>query len=148
MVRLTGHPAGTFFDPCCGSGTLVAEATRAGWDATGADVDAAAVTMARRNVSGAQLFRSDVRRVPLRDGVCGAVAANLPFGRQFRVDDPRHFYAAALAEIARVVAPGGHVVVLVPRLQPPAALQLRAKFPLQLLGQRTTLWHLQAKRAA
>ncbi len=145
MVRLAGPPAGRLLDPCCGSGTILGEAGRGGWDVTGADLDADAVAVAGANARHAQLFVGDVRAVPVRAGAYGAVATNLPFGHQFGIDDPRRFYAAALAELARVVAPGGSVVILAPRLGPSDDLPIQTKYPVRLLGQRTTLWHLRRR---
>ncbi|MDR2988519.1 MAG: hypothetical protein LBV34_27155, partial [Nocardiopsaceae bacterium] len=37
MVNLAGAPSGVLVDPCCGSGTILGEATAAGWTAIGAD---------------------------------------------------------------------------------------------------------------
>src|SRR6266498_3694785 len=37
MVRLAGEPRGRLLDPCCGSGTLLAEAQHRGWQGSGGD---------------------------------------------------------------------------------------------------------------
>jgi tRNA G10 N-methylase Trm11 len=84
MVRLAGAGPGRLLDPCCGSGTIVAEALAAGWDAQGSDVDQEAVSVARANVSGAVIRRADALDLPHPDGAFDAVVANLPFGRQYR----------------------------------------------------------------
>lgn len=46
LVRACCPPAGVVFDPCCGSGTTLVAAVRAGREAIGADVSEAAVRIA------------------------------------------------------------------------------------------------------
>lgn len=148
MVRLAGQPGGLLLDPCCGSGTVVREASAVGWPAVGGDSDRDAIDAAVANTPASALLVADVRALPIPDGTCRAVVSNLPFGTQFAVDDPARWYAAALDELSRVVAAGGSIVLLAPRLAEPRrlhALQLERRVAVQLLGQRTTLWHFRRR---
>lgn len=52
MVRLAGEPGGTLLDPCCGSGTILAETIHAGWQAEGIDIDPHAIQVARQTRRG------------------------------------------------------------------------------------------------
>lgn len=142
MIRLAGEPPGRLLDPCCGTGTLLGEALSAGWDALGSDVDPEAVAMARENVPQAVVDRADVLDLPHDDATFDAVASNLPFGRQFQIDDPARWLHRALTEMARVTRPGGRVVVLVPPPVPRGlgALDLASSYPLRLLGVPTRIW--------
>lgn len=152
MVRLAGQPSGgLLLDPCCGSGTILAEAVARGWRVAGRDSDSEALSAARRNVAfdsapGASegLELGDVRALDLADGAVDAAVSNLPFGRQYAVEgDAGDWIGDALGELARVTRPGGRVVVLVPnvpRSAVPCSLRLDQRHPLRLLGTRTTLW--------
>lgn len=144
MVRLAGKPSGVLLDPCCGSGTILAEATTAGWTAEGSDIDPAAVEAACRNVPHAAVRFGDARRLDAADGSVGACVSNLPFGQQYEVPGQmRDWLTAVLAEMARVTRPGGRVVLLAPRIPAscvPAELRLRERFRIRLLGTTTTIW--------
>lgn len=145
MVRLAGPARGRLLvDPCCGSGTILAEAARRGWRAQGGDIDPDAVAVARRNVRAAQVEVGDARSLPLADGSAGAVVSNLPFGQQFTVgEEMTGWQRAVLAEAARVTQPGGRVVVLVPRLPRaavPPTLRSAGSHRIRLLGTWTRLW--------
>jgi 23S rRNA G2445 N2-methylase RlmL len=145
MVLLAGEPDGVLLDPCCGSGTLLAEADAVGWSARGVDIDPSAVAVARRNAPRAGVDAGDARGLALADASVAAVVSNLPFGRQYGVDGPMDTWLGeVLAEVARVTRPGGRVVLLAPALprRSPPALRPTDRVPLRLLGTRTTLWGL------
>jgi 23S rRNA G2445 N2-methylase RlmL len=145
MVALVGEPANVLVDPCCGSGTILAEASEAGWPTVyGGDIDPQAVRIATANARSAMLQQWDARNLGLADAVVDAVVSNLPFGRQFDVPGSRTAWLArVLGESGRVVRPGGRVVVLSPDLPVaavPPVLRPRARHALRLLGVHTSVW--------
>ncbi len=144
MVRLAGAASGVLVDPCCGSGTILGEAVAAGWSAKGRDIDPEAVTAARRNVPGAEVRVGDARALELGDATVGACVSNLPFGQRYGVHgDMDAWLRSVLGEVVRVTRPGGKVVLLapaVPRSVVPDRLRLRDRFPIRLLGTKTTIW--------
>jgi SAM-dependent methyltransferase len=144
MVRLAGQPGGLLLDPCCGSGTILVEGRRRGWRVRGGDIDPEAVAVARRNLPEATVEVADARSLRLADGSVDAAVSNLPFGRQFTVDqDLTAWQRMVLREAARVTRPGGRVVLLVPRLPStvvPASLRARGSYRIRLLGTGTRLW--------
>ncbi|HKE99016.1 MAG TPA: methyltransferase domain-containing protein [Actinomycetes bacterium] len=145
MVRLAGDPRGALLDPCCGSGTILAEARARGWRTIGRDLDPEAVRAARANVPGAAIAEGDARHLDLADGSVEAAVTNLPFGRQFQVagsvDD---WLREVTAELTRVTRPGGQVVLLAPevpaRVLPAGLRPAGGRVRLRLLGTPTSIW--------
>lgn len=141
-----GRP-GVLLDPCCGTGTILTEAA-AGWSATGGDIDEAAVSGAAVN-TGAAVVVLDARRLPFSDDAARAVATNLPFGRQHRVQGlPVAWYRRVLAEAGRV-AP---TLIVLAAASPPyrqalgrLPLELRARHDIVLLGEAATIWSLERR---
>jgi 23S rRNA G2445 N2-methylase RlmL len=148
MVDLAGQPPGVLLDPCCGSGTILAEAVAAGWTATGLDIDPSAVAIARRNAAQATVHVGDARRMSLPDASATACVTNLPFGHQYRVQgETTSWLATVLREIARVTRPGGHVVLLapeIPRAALPPSLRPAGALPVRLLGRNVMTWSYRA----
>jgi 23S rRNA G2445 N2-methylase RlmL len=144
MVRLAGAPGDALLDPCCGSGTILAEALAVGWSSLGVDIDPGAVEIARHNVPKARLDQGDVRDLEFKDGSVEACVSNLPFGRQYEVQgEMEDWLRAALREMVRVTRPGGRVVLLaptIPRTALPRQLHLTGQVPIRLLGTKTTIW--------
>jgi 23S rRNA G2445 N2-methylase RlmL len=142
---LAGEKAGTLLDPCCGSGTILAEARTRGWNVRGSDIDGKAVDTAVRNLGrDVPIIRGDARRLELPDGSVDACVSNFPFGRQYEVTEPMNDWVReVLAEMARITRPGGRVVVLAPKIPAPAlpkALRQTERHAITLLGTRTAIW--------
>jgi SAM-dependent methyltransferase len=145
MVGLAGEPHDVLLDPCCGAGTILGAALAAGWaDVQGSDIEAEAVDIARRNVPRAGVIQGDARSIDLPDESVDAVVSNLPFGQQYEVEGSmRTWMTAVLAEITRVTAPGGRVVLLAPVVPVsvmPRPLRVIRQEPVRLLGTKTTVW--------
>jgi tRNA G10 N-methylase Trm11 len=144
MVHLAGKPDGILLDPCCGSGTILAEATEAGWHAEGIDIDPDAVRIARRNAPGIQVSQGDVRHLTFDDCSVRTCVSNLPFGKQYTVQqDMKQWLRTALSEMARVTRPGGRMVLLAPSIlrdSIPGDLRLTKRVPIRLLGTKSTIW--------
>lgn len=144
MVDLAGVARGALLDPCCGSGTILAEARAAGWQAHGSDIDPEAVEIARANVPSARVQVADARKLDVESDSVGACVSNLPFGQQFEVEgDMTVWLADVLAETARVTWPGSRVVLLapeIPRSSVPQALRPVERHLVRLLGTKTSIW--------
>lgn len=98
-------------DLCCGTGDLAFLAEDAGRDArvTGADFTLPMLLVARRRRAEgrrrSRFVQADALRLPFRDAVFDAVT--IGYGLR-NISDPQ----SALAEMRRLLAPGGRVVVL------------------------------------
>ena len=146
MVQLAGRPGragkpgSTLLDPCCGAGTILAEALAAGWAAEGGDSDAGAVEAARLTAPGAHVQLGDARELLLPDDCVGACVSWLPGRMRGSSED---WTEAVLAELSRVTLSGGSVVLLTPELPRPAvprSLRLRRQVPIRLAGDRNSIW--------
>src|SRR5581483_11797952 len=118
-------PGGVALDVGSGPGNVTASLARAaGSDglALGVDISEPMLTRAVRAEAGPQVgyLRADAQRLPLRDSVFDAVVS---IAMLQLIPDP----AAALAEMARVLRPGGRLAVMVPTAG--RAAQLWRAFP-------------------
>ena len=146
MVQLAGppgrgrQPGGTLLDPCCGHGTILAEALAAGWMADGSDSDARAVEAAMATAPRANVHLGDARELLLPDDCVGACVSWLP-GRAR--DSWQDWAQAVLGELSRVTRSGGSVVLLAPEIPRPAlpgSLRLRRQVPIRLAGSASSIW--------
>jgi SAM-dependent methyltransferase len=107
MLDAAGVTRGTeVLDACCGPGMLAAGALARGADATGLDFSAEAVELARKLVPDGRFQQGDAQALPYPTAsfdavLCGYGVMHLP--------NP----AAALAEMRRVLRPGGRVALSV-----------------------------------
>ncbi len=121
MVMLSEPaPSDVFLDPMAGSGTLLAERAAAGpfGKLYAGDNSSAAVAALRANLrrikGDVQCQQWDARDLPLPDASVDKVVVNLPFGKQVAATtDVSALYRGVLAQIQRVLRPGGRLVVLV-----------------------------------
>jgi tRNA (guanine6-N2)-methyltransferase len=159
-------PGQHLLDPCCGAGTILIEAGRQGVTATGGDLHMEAVAAARMNAASADvgicIEKWDARRLPLPEASVECIVSNLPWGRQVRVssdggpgassgsalemsneaeEELAAFYTDVCAEMERVLAPSGRIVLLTnrPQLLHFDRLQATGEIEISLFGQTPVL---------
>lgn len=98
---------GVIVDVACGSGPLAAR-TGHGW--IGVDSASPELALAARAAPG-QVVRADAAAIPLRTGVADSVVCSMAL---MIFDEP----AAVVAEMIRLLRPGGTLVVLLPAARP------------------------------
>ena len=96
------HPGAVLVDLACGGGLMAPHAARLGYQHVGVDLVAAGLAVAAAH--GVCAVRASVLAVPLRDGCADVVVAGEVLEH---VEDD----VAVLAEAARLLKPGGTVVV-------------------------------------
>lgn len=101
-VRGVVRPGDRVLDACCGTGDLAIEAARAGGRVTGLDFSPAMLERARRKAPELDWIEGDVLALPFEDASFDA--ATVGFGIRNVAD-----LDGALAEVARVVRPGGRL---------------------------------------
>jgi SAM-dependent methyltransferase len=99
-------PAGPALDAACGTGRHAVHLAALGHHVTGVDLTPEMLDRARAALPGAEFREADLRDIPAATGqyrlvVCGLALAHI-------ADLP-----AAIHELARVLAPGGHLVISV-----------------------------------
>lgn len=97
-------PAGVALDAACGTGRHAAHLAGRGHTVIGVDASAGMLTAARANVPGADFRLGDLGRLPVPDEHVDLVVCALALTH---VQD----LAPVFAEFARVLRPGGHLVI-------------------------------------
>jgi Putative RNA methylase family UPF0020 len=110
------------YDPCCGTGTIVAEAARLAVPVYASDLDGEAVAatsdrLAALTSSGpaplaVRVFRHDLLRGVPREVPARIVASNLPWGKQIELPSRTGLFDAVARLTARGIAEGGASVLL------------------------------------
>lgn len=106
---LDGLPLGTALDAACGTGRHTAYLKDLGHHVIGVDASPAMLAEARKSLPGVEFHEADLHRLPLPDHtvdtvVCALALAHVPE------------LAPVLAEFARVLRPGGNLVISDPHL--------------------------------
>ncbi|MFI0937650.1 class I SAM-dependent methyltransferase [Streptomyces sp. NPDC021020] len=101
---LDGLPVGTALDAACGTGRHSAYLRELGHDVIGVDASPEMLARARVRVPDGDFREGDLHRLPVPDAcadvvVCGLALTHVPE------------LAPVLAEFARVLRPGGHLVI-------------------------------------
>ena len=101
-VAAVVRPGDQVLDACCGTGDLAVEASRAGARVVGLDFSGEMLARARRKSSAVEWVEGDVLALPFEDGAFDAVTVGFGIRNVADLD-------AGLAELARVVRPGGRL---------------------------------------
>lgn len=101
---LDGLPVGVALDVACGTGRHAAHLAGLGHRVIGTDVSPAMLEVARAKLPDAELHLADMRELPVPDDHVDTVVTGLAISH---VPD----LAPVFAEFARVLRPGGHLVV-------------------------------------
>jgi ubiquinone/menaquinone biosynthesis C-methylase UbiE len=109
---LDGLPVGTALDAACGTGRHAAYLASRGHTVIGVDASAGMLALARAKVPGGDFREADLHRLPVPDEHVDLVVCALALTH---VPDP----APVLAEFARVLRPGGHLVISDSRMDYP-----------------------------
>ncbi|WP_193106713.1 class I SAM-dependent methyltransferase [Brachybacterium sp. FME24] len=96
---------GRVLDAACGTGAVTQQLVDRGHDVVGVDFSDAMLSRARKAVPGARFLRGDLTDLPLPSGDVDHVVCSLALTH---LSDLEPF----LAEAARVMRPGGHLLVL------------------------------------
>jgi ubiquinone/menaquinone biosynthesis C-methylase UbiE len=98
-------PGDRALDVACGTGGFTRRFAAAGADAIGVDASRTMLAQAVREGGGPRYVRASASELPFRDASFDAVCC---FAALYLIEEPYE----AIAEIARVLAPGGRVAVL------------------------------------
>jgi len=93
-------------DAGCGGGRAVLETLADEYEAVGVDLSVEQLALARERAPAAALARGDLTRLPVADDAVDAVTA-----LHSVIHVPREHHERAFAEFARVLRPGGHLLL-------------------------------------
>ncbi len=107
-VRRVGTPTGPILDAGCGTGRINEMLVSLGQPIIAVDYSEACLRRMLARTAGAQVLavQSDLRTLPVGDGAMSAATCIETYS-QFRATDRRR----VLAELARALAPGGHLSI-------------------------------------
>jgi SAM-dependent methyltransferase len=110
MEYLAVRPGDRLLDVGCGPGLLLGEARRRGARGYGVDISRTALALARRHAPGAAALSANAEALPFRDG---------SFDHLTCIGTLEHFLGPerALAEMRRVLRPGGRACILLPNVR-------------------------------
>jgi SAM-dependent methyltransferase len=117
LARAISGPVRTVLDLACGSGAMSRELAADDRQVIGIDTSAAELAVAARRGPGPWV-QGDIRRLPFRDGSIDAVTASLGLIVVPQLEQ-------VLAEVARVLRPGGVLAAIAPALRGIAPRDLR-----------------------
>ncbi len=117
LARAISGPARTVLDLACGSGAMSRELAVGGRQVIGLDISAAELALAASRGPGPWI-QGDVRRLPVQDSCVDAVTASLGLVVVPQLDQ-------VLAEVVRVLRPGGVLAAIAPALRGIAPRDLR-----------------------
>jgi tRNA G10 N-methylase Trm11 len=117
------------YDPFCGSGTILAEATAIGLPVFGSDIDPEAVTITRQRLAQLgragggkptsaedwthRVFTNDVLKAAFPARVLAkAIVGNMPWGKQIKLERRTELFDATAKFITPAIAAGGVAVLL------------------------------------
>ncbi|KAF4410168.1 MULTISPECIES: class I SAM-dependent methyltransferase [Streptomyces] len=100
---LDGMPTGVALDAACGTGRMTALLAERGHRTVGVDSSADMLARARERVPAGEFLLGDLRRLPVADDAMDLVVCSLALTH---VPD----LGPVMAEFARVLRPGGHLV--------------------------------------
>ena len=109
LARAVSGPVRTVLDLACGSGAMTRELASTGRTVIGVDISSAELALAAERAPGPWL-QGDIRRLPLADNSVDAVTASLGL-----VVVPER--EQVLAEVTRVLKPGGVLAAIAPSLR-------------------------------
>ena len=98
------YPLGAALDAACGTGRHAAYLASLGHRVTGIDATAEMLEIAKAGVPAAQFKTADLAAIPLQDGSMDFAVCTLALTHCADLGPP-------IRELARVVRPGGHVVI-------------------------------------
>lgn len=117
-----------FYDPFCGSGSIVRERARYGARRIlASDINERAVEAAKANApETVRVFCCDAAAMKAADNSVDVIVSNIPWGKQIVVEDIGVLYRAFLKEADRVLRENGRIILLTDRKELKAeALKVR-----------------------